>query len=218
MSCATVLKSLSQARAIADYAKQLGISVTSAPRRASTCHIGAALADTVLQSGLNYRTVVRPRVYRIQVAYPEATVLSGVREIVKQGKASEFLKWRHPAKITRFVHLVALLDADGVECAGDLRRWLEARGARDRLLGLHGIGPKTYDYICCLVGMDCIAVDRHLKTFASEAGVSVTGYEELQVAISYAADLLGLGHRDFDAWIWHRLSRQIPPPAQYILF
>lgn len=218
MSSAPVLQSLSRARAIADYAERLGISVVSAPRRSSTCHVGAAVADAVLQSGLNYQTVVKPRIDRIRMTYPETATLPGVREIVKQGRICEFLDWRHPTKISRFVHLVALLDADGVECAGDLRQWLEGRGARDRLLGLHGIGPKTYDYICCLVGMDCIAVDRHVKTFASEAGVPINDYEELRVAVSYAADLLGLARRDFDAWIWQRLSQKIPSPAQYALF
>ena len=218
MCSAPVLASLSRARAIADHAERLGILVTSAPPRSTTCHVGAALADAVLQSGLNYRTVVKPRVDRIQTIYPEAAILPGVREIVERGRAYEFLDWRHPTKITRFVRLVALLDADGVECAGDLRRWLEGRDARDRLLGMHGIGPKTYDYICCLVGMDCIAVDRHVKTFANDAGVPISDYEELRVVVSYAADLLGLARRDFDAWIWRRFSRQIPPPAQYALF
>jgi hypothetical protein len=218
MSSSPVLESLSRARTIADHAQRLGISATSAPRRSSTSHVGAALADAALQSGLNYQTVVKPRVDRIQMIYPGAAILSGVREIVEQGRADEFLDWRHPAKITRFVNLVALLDADGVECAGDLRRWLKDRGSRDRLLELHGIGPKTYDYICCLVGMDCVAVDRHVRTFANEAGVPISDYEELRVVISYAADLLGLARRDFDAWIWHRLSRQSASRVQYTLF
>jgi hypothetical protein len=66
--------------------------------------------------------------------------------------------------------------------------------------------------------MDHIAVDRHVKTFANEAGVLISGYDELQAAVSFAADLLGLARRDFDAWIWHRFSRPITSPAQYELF
>src|SRR5438270_9800289 len=105
---------------------------------------------------------MRYGVERIRRTYPEAATVSGVKDIVEQGRANEFLDWRHPAKITRFVQFVAILNSDGVECARDLRRWLRGCGARNRLLRLHGIGPKTYDYICCLVGMDCIAVDRHV--------------------------------------------------------
>ena len=218
MPSAAVLESLSRARAIANYAERQGVSLSAISRRPSTSHMGAALADAILQSGLNYHAVVRPRVDRILTVYPEAAIVSGLRNILKGRGASEFLNWRHSTKITRFVCLVALLEADGVECVVDLRSWLGRRCARDQLLELHGIGPKTYDYICCLVGMDHIAVDRHVKTFANEAGVLISAYDELQVAVSFAADLLGLARRDFDAWIWHRFSRPMTSPAQYELF
>ncbi len=218
MSSKAALASLSHARAIANYAERQGITLSAISRRPSTSHMGAALADAILQSGLNYHSVVRPRIDRILTVYPEAAILPGLCNILKGGGTSEFLNWRHSTKITRFVCLVALLEADGVECVVDLRSWLRRRCARERLLELHGIGPKTYDYICCLVGMDHIAVDRHVKTFANEAGVLISGYDELQVVVSFAADLLGLARRDFDAWIWHRFSRPITSPAQYALF
>jgi hypothetical protein len=217
MSSVAVLESLSRARAIAHYAEGLGISQSSMPRRPSASHIGAVLADGVLQSGLNYQTVIRPRVERIRAIYPDAATLSGVMDVLQRGGASEFLSWQHSTKITRFVRLVDFLGADHVEYVGDLRSWLSIRGARNRLLELHGIGPKTYDYLCCLVGMDHIAVDRHIKTFATEAGVRTNGYEELQEAVSFAADLLGLARRDFDAWIWQRLSQPVSIPLQYAL-
>lgn len=216
MSHTRILESLARARAIADHAQQLGVADSAVHGRSSTNHVGAALADAVLQSGLNYRTVVKRRVDRIQLVYPDAAILPGVMAIVEQQRVSEFLEWRHPTKIKRFVDVVVLLSADGVECVGDLRRWLASSDARDRLLKLRGVGPKTYDYMCCLVGMDRIAIDRHVKTFASEAGVPISGYEELQVAVSYAADLLGLARRDFDAWIWQRWSQR-SFPSQYAL-
>jgi hypothetical protein len=97
----------------------------------------------------------------------------------------------------------------GIETSVELRGWLCLSSARQHLLSLNGIGPKTYDYLCCLVGIDCIAIDRHVKTFAKEAGVPVSDYEYLKSVVSYAADLLGMRRRDFDAWIWQtiRLAR-----------
>ncbi|MEJ0023255.1 MAG: hypothetical protein WDN76_07345 [Alphaproteobacteria bacterium] len=50
------------------------------------------------------------------------------------------------------------------------------------MLAINGVGPKTYDYLACLVGVDCIAVDRHIKAFASAAGVSANSYETLSAA------------------------------------
>jgi hypothetical protein len=61
----------------------------------------------------------------------------------------------------------------------------------------------------CLVGLDRIAVDRHIKAFAIEAGVLVADYDSLGAAMSYAADLLGMSRRDFDAWVWQTTSERI---------
>jgi endonuclease III len=79
-----------------------------------------------------------------------------------------------------------LLCVDDVEKVSDLRDWLMRTSARDRMLSLHGVGPKTFDYLCCLVGIDRIAVDRHVISFASEAGVSTGHYDDLQAVVSYA--------------------------------
>jgi hypothetical protein len=218
MQSSALLEVLACARKVATHAERLGIVVNATPPRPPANHLGAVLADAVLQAGLNYRTVVRPRVDRIQTRYPHAARLSGVKAIIQEGLVPDFLLWKHPAKVSRFTRLAGLVSADSVEDTGDLRQWLKHRGTRDQVLSLHGIGPKTYDYMCCLVGIDRIAVDRHVKTFASEAGVSVCGYDNLQAVVSYAADLLGLPRRDFDAWIWRHRARGADEPRQYEMF
>jgi endonuclease III len=47
-------------------------------------------------------------------------------------------------------------------CRGRPIQSQPGRSARQILLGLQGIGPKTCDYLGCLVGIDCIAIDRHI--------------------------------------------------------
>jgi hypothetical protein len=162
MQLSSLLEILANARQIATHAKSMGIVVHSTPGRPVIDHIGAALADCILQAGLNYSTVVRPRVDRIKTGYPLAASLSGVKAIIDSGQITDFLCWRHPAKLSRFVRLVALLCKDDVEKVSDLRDWLMRTCARDRMMSLHGVGPKTYDYLCCLVGIDRVAVDRHV--------------------------------------------------------
>jgi len=203
-----VLEVLACARQIAGHAERLGIEVEATFCRPSVNHLGAVLADSVLQSGLNYRTVVRPRIDRINVDFPHAARLSGVIAIINDGLIFDFLLWRHPIKILRFTQLAAVLGAARVEDTDDLRQWLKDGKARDTLLALNGVGPKTYDYMCCLVGIDCIPIDRHIRTFASEAGISARDYYSLQAVVSCAADLLGVPRRDFDAWIWNRRAQQ----------
>ena len=141
------------------------------PPRPTASHLGAVLADAVLQAGLNYRTVIRPRIARIQTNYPQAARLSGVNSIIERGLVSDFLLWKHPTKVSRFTRLASLLGANSVEDTNDLRQWLKHRRSKDQLLSLSGVGPKTYDYMCCLVGIDRIAVDRHIRTFTRDAGV-----------------------------------------------
>lgn len=201
-----VLESLGRARAIANHAERLGVNDAATARRQSYSHLGAVLADAALQAGLNYRTVVRPRIERIQALYPAAATLSGLDSTLDQVGPEAFLDWNHSTKVARFKGVTDALRADGIEDVHDLREWLGRRDTRDTLLDIHGIGPKTFDYICCLAGLDHIPVDRHIKSFAFEAGVKVDGYVDLQTAVSFAADLLGLPRRDFDAWIWHRLT------------
>lgn len=209
MSSLALIEVLARARQVATHAARLGIVVTAIPCRPASCHLGAVLADAVLQAGLNYRTVVRPRVHRIQTNYPNAARLSGIKAIVEEGAVCEFLLWKHLAKVSLFIRVAGLLSEHYVEDTSDLREWLPQRPARERLLDLHGFGPKTYDYMCCLVGIDRIAVDRHIKSFANAAGVSADDYDDLQAVVSCAADLLGVRRRDFDAWIWSRQAAEV---------
>jgi len=205
---AGALQSLSHARTIADHAERLGVNEAPLTSRQSCSHLGAILADAALQAGLNYRTVVRPRVDRIQTLYPDAASLLGLVSEVRRVGAETFLNWSHAIKVNRFLRLIDVFKTNGVRNVDDLKVWLFSNDARETMLKLNGVGPKTFDYICCLSGMDHVAVDRHIKSFASEAGVLIDGYRDLQVAVSFAADLLGLSRRDFDAWIWQRLASQ----------
>jgi hypothetical protein len=202
----SIFEELTFARLIANYADALGASQSPRGERIISNHLGVVLADAILQAGVSYRTVVRSRVDRIRVLFPEAATLPGLMQVLEKHGAEEFLLWNHHIKRDRFILLTHFLYQQRVSNTADLHSWLPRAEARDSLLKLHGIGPKTYDYLCCLVGIDCIAVDRHVRTFASEAGVAVSDYDRLKTIVSNAADLLGIGRRDFDAWIWQTIS------------
>lgn len=211
------LEQLSLARRIADHADQLGVQRSLTSSRTTMSHIGAILADAILQAGVSYRTVVRARVERIHANFPEAATLSGLIKTIDRQGADDFLMWKHPTKVMRFLALTKFLSLQEIDTSLELKQWLCNRNARSDLLNLNGIGPKTCDYLCCLVGIDCIAVDRHIRTFANEAGVTDGDYDTLKSVTSYAADLLGISRRDFDAWIWKITSDRKEPAAQLSL-
>ena len=214
----SVLDTLAFARQIANYAQSLGVSDMAGGYRVASNHLGAVLADCVLQAGLNYRTVVRARIERIIDLFPEAATLAGTTEVLERGAVSDFLMWNHSEKIERFIRLVRVLESHEIEDTHKLQVWLQRHDCRDRLLKVAGIGPKTVDYLSCLVGIDCIAVDRHVKVFVRDAGVEVKDYDGLKLVVSYAADLLGVSRRDFNSWIWHLVSRKPHACSQYALF
>jgi len=217
MTTSAILSELGFARRIADYADRLGACSSPSVRRTESDHIGAVLADAILQAGMNYRTVVRLRVERIRSDFPEAATLPGLLALVHERGAAHFLLWSHPVKVSRFLSLTQLLAVQDICTTIELKRWLCQSGSREHLLSLRGIGPKTHDYLCCLVGLDCIAVDRHVRAFAGEAGVAISDYERLRSVVSYAADLLGMSRRDFDGWIWRTVSARTADNRQFTL-
>jgi hypothetical protein len=206
MLTSSILEELTSARRIADHASVLGVEDSPATPRVASNHLGAVLADAILQAGVSYRTVVRTRVDRIYSEFPKAATLPGLMTLLEQQGIADFLSWKHHVKVSRFESLIELLLVQNISDTVELKSWLCGSDARDHLLSLHGIGPKTCDYLCCLVGIDCIAVDRHVRTFAGEAGVIIDDYDQLKSVVSCAADLLGIARRDFDSWIWQTVS------------
>lgn len=198
------------ARRIADYAKDEGALREQKVPRVTCEHVGAVLADSVLQAGLNYTTVVRPRVLAILRTYPEMDSVSSLMTLVKEHKTGVFLNWRHHEKVTRFEALVHFLARWNVDRADDLRALLARDEFCHAIQGINGVGPKTVDYMACLVGIDSIAVDRHVRTFAKKVGVENDDYQFLRRSFCCAADLLSVPRREFDAWLWRRAASPAP--------
>lgn len=194
------------ARRIADHAKVEGALWEQKNPRATCDHLGAVLADSVLQAGLNYATIVRPRVLTILQTYPKLNTVSSLLGLIQDQKTREFLNWRHHEKVTRFETLVAFLQEWGIEEIQELRTNLMTKQFGDAIQTINGVGPKTVDYMACLIGIDSIAVDRHVRSFAKVAGVENNDYSFLHKSFCCAADLLTLPRREFDAWLWRRAA------------
>ncbi|QXE10307.1 MULTISPECIES: hypothetical protein [Pseudomonas] len=194
------------ARLIANRARDEGALFDEKNPRATCDHLGAVLADSILQAGLNYMTVVRPRVLEILKVYPSRDTISSLISLIKTGEVGAFLQWRHFEKISRFESLVFFLKEKGIEDVQDLRLALSSSKFCEDIQTVNGVGPKTVDYMACLVGIDSIAVDRHVRAFARAVGVDNDDYHFLRKSFCCAADLLSLPRREFDAWLWRRAA------------
>lgn len=168
-------------------------------------HVGALLADGALQAGLNYRSVVFPRVDRIEREFPSASSISGLRKVLDTMPVSFFLEWTHYEKIARFESLVDFFSTRA-ETVSDIAEYLARDGAQAELKLLKGIGDKTVDYLFRLSGGAGVAVDRHVIRFVEEAGIRHESYSATKHIVNSTADVLGIPRDCFDASIWLFMS------------
>ena len=176
-------------------------------------HMGATITDGILQAGVRYETVVRPRVKRLLTDYPEARTTSGFLHVLDQVGPNVLLQWKDAEKPNRVVGAAKFFQSERIETEDELAGWLQEPANIPRLKQLRGIGDKTADYFKILVGIQTVAVDMHLLAFLGAAGVTVRTYGEAHRIIADAADFLGVDRARFDHSIWKYLSTRKAKPS-----
>jgi endonuclease III len=171
-------------------------------------HMGATIADAILQAGTRYDTVVRPRVREIRNAYPEAGTTSGFWRLIEKEGAKRVLRWRHDEKPNRVIALTRFLLNERIETEDDLAVWLGDEANRPRLLELRGIGPKTADYLKILVGIQTAAADRYVFRLLEEADAAAADYQEAKEILNFAADAMGVERAVLDHGVWQYMSKR----------
>ena len=86
----------SRAVKLADFIRTLPDLNLQPPERRPYAHMGATLTDAVLQSGLNYRTVVYPRVRSVMERFPSATSTASFWTVLETHTPATVLNWSHP--------------------------------------------------------------------------------------------------------------------------
>lgn len=174
-------------------------------------HMGATLTDAILQAGLNYASVVGPRVSRIIHSFPHATTTSRFLDLIDKFGANYLLDWNHPEKPTRLIAIANFFYVRSVETENCLREWLQKPCSESSLRSIRGVGPKTVDYLKILVGIPAIAVDRHINEIVGRAGVNSRNYVEIRNIVEEAADRLKVNRTSLDYAIWVYASQTGPP-------
>ena len=172
-------------------------------------HMGATITDTVLQSGLNYKTVVEPRVKKILRIYPSQRTTSEFLEILETKGSSQVLDWSPSEKTDRVLKLTMFFSENGVEAEDQLKNWIADSKNCKILMKIKGIGPKTIDYLKKLVGISAIAVDRHIRKFVHNAGLDAEDYDYIRSVVEFAADLLVIPRSCLDKAIWNHSTNNL---------
>lgn len=171
-------------------------------------HVGALFTDTILQAGVNYRSVVWPRVAHVLDTFPYATTVSIFAEILENYGTANVLHWSNAEKIQRMNELVLFCLGHQIETSRQLTEFLRYEQNVNMLKDIHGIGNKTCDYLKRLLGFDTVAVDRHIRSFMESADIYCDGYFDIKEIVEYAADFMEKTRRELDYSIWSYMSRK----------
>lgn len=171
-------------------------------------HVGALFTDTILQAGVNYRSVVWPRVAHVLDTFPYATTVSIFAEILENYGTANVLHWSNAEKIQRMNELVLFCLDHQIETSRQLTEFLRYEQNVNMLKDIHGIGNKTCDYLKRLLGFDTVAVDRHIRSFMESADIYCDDYFDIKEIVEYAADFMEKTRRELDYSIWSYMSRK----------
>lgn len=165
-------------------------------------HIGALFTDIILQAGLNYKSVVSPRVNRVFLNYPSANTVSGFYQLIQINGLENIILWKNDIKLNRMMNLIYFSLENEVNTSLDLKIFLLDQNNRSSFLGINGVGNKTYDYLLKLMNVDTVAVDRHIFSFLEKAGIDPVDYAHSKSVVEYAADIMNISRRSIDYSIW----------------
>ena len=169
-------------------------------------HMGATIVDSILQAGLNYKTVVYPRVKKLLLFYPDYKTTCDFLILIQTIPLTNLINWTNEVKINRIKELSWFLYNNSIETEANLAIWLEGNENKQKLKQIKGIGNKTVDYLTMLSGKPAIAIDRHLFKYLEYAGVVVKSYEEANKIYSYVANQLNMTFYELDKKIWTYMS------------
>ncbi|MGW1947589.1 hypothetical protein ACWCRC_25105 [Streptomyces sp. NPDC001940] len=172
-------------------------------------HMGAVICDVSFQARRKYESTIRPRLLRLQSAWPDAVTVLGFQARIAREDLAVAMDFNSPHRVATAHGITALLVAKGVDTRGDLHAWLAHEDNRAALRAVKGVGPKSVDYIGNLVGRSQVAVDVHLRAFAADAGVWGLAYEQLRGVYESAAAVLGHEPGGLEHAVWRFKSKDV---------
>lgn len=166
----------------------------------------ATLSDAILQAGMNYKTVVMPRISDILYRYSNFTSTCDFIILFQTVPIEQIIKWKNKKKQNTLCNLAWLLYNEGVNSEEDFRQWGRVSENEEKLLALDGIGYKTVDYLKLLSGLETIPIDRHLFKFLIDSEIPITTYYDASYIFKSVAKELNIEERLLDKIIWDYMS------------
>jgi thermostable 8-oxoguanine DNA glycosylase len=166
--------------------------------------MGATLIDGILQAGLNYKNVVKPRVDKFKSEYKDVKTTTDFYNLMNEKDISQIIDFKGD-KIERLKLIVNFLKNEKVETEDDLYEWLSIKENTLALSNLKGIKEKTIDYLKILSGhKDTVAIDVRLISFIKKAcpDLETISYDYAKELLLKTAEKLKIAPATLDYSIW----------------
>lgn len=181
------------------------IDVSYSPAMGSG-HIGAMIAESALQPGSRYKSVVRPCIERIVKLYPQGKTSKGFVRLLEEGSPKYFLNWTEDDKPRRVLAVAKFLHEMGIETPGELRLLLGDPECIKGLKKIRGLGNKHIDYLLLLYKEPCPSLEEYILAFLKEAGLDYPTLEEARPILDGAAEELDLDTDSLLISLWRYMS------------
>ena len=179
--------------------------------------------NSVLSLGMNYKTVVEPKLNAFAERHPDVKQVSELAIFIKGYPTPiDFLNqefnYKHKNKSimkANAIHAVVEYLCGIIEASSSvpeeemLRQWAVAADPGDyRSLNIKGFKRDGFQWLRMLFGADTVKPDRHIKNFLFETlNREVPGMEAIEL-IEEAAAHSGYSARAVDAFIWKIMSQR----------
>lgn len=172
-------------------------------------HMGATITEAILQAGVKFETVVRPRVQKLKSNYPIAKTTTEFLKLLDDVGFLELINWKEGTRKANSIYGVTRFFVEThIETEEDLKIWFNNESNVRRLQIIKGIKNKTADYFKMLSGHSTVAVDKWIVEFLELAGIKSGSYQEKKEIVIGAADKLGLKANILDFSIWSYMSNK----------
>lgn len=186
--------------------KDLDVSIHAEDSSIGYEHVGAIIADAVLQAGLNYKYVVSPRVEKLREKYPGAETLSGFKKLIENETMENIISFKSGSRKAQTIRdMVHFFQLEGLETTEELKQWIGKDDNRNKLKKIKGVGDKTVRYLAVLVGLSDAPIDTHIRKFILNAGIHVDDKTASEI-MKFAAQVLDIPLPQLDNSIWKYMS------------
>lgn len=177
-------------------------------RNLTNNNMGATIIDGILQAGLNYKTVVKPRVDKFKNEYRDIKTTTQFYNLIQTKNLSEIINMKGQ-KLERIETLVKFLKNEKVETEDDFYLWLSKEENTLFLSNLKGIKTKTIEYLKILTGhKNTVAIDVRLRNFISLCcnGIEITNDKFAYEILMKVAEKLRIEPATLDFSIWSYMT------------